>query len=420
MKKLNLTVLFITVILFSVLVSIRITTAQPFNNSQNEGKEFGSSLKKSEKKKKVRPQKPQQNDPADYKNNLVDDEDVIRVETTLVTNEVLVLDRFGNPVVGLSKEDFTISEDSVVQEISVFLSGDTEIIPRSIVLIIDYSGSQLPYIETSIESAKMLIDKLNPSDKLAIVTDNVELLQNFTRDKTLLKEKLELLKVSALSGQVGTSKQYSALMATLNELFIDEGIRPIIIFQTDGDELQFTRDEIDNFVFNRENGAEFRFKDILKAIEKTRSTIYTIIPGVSFSGLPEKEKTIRAKLEVENRERAFAMLRNVIYVPRQMTMSEKELKFIGNWISKQQQAIAEIAKFSGGLSECLERPDQAEGIYSQILSRMNQRYVIGYYPTNQSQSHDNKSRALNFEIRGRPEYKIIGRKSYVFKGKSNL
>ena len=60
-------------------------------------------------------------------------------------------------------------------------------------LIIDYSSSQFPFIETSIAAAKALVDKLPSSDSMATVTDDVEVIQDFTRDKQKLKSKLDLI-----------------------------------------------------------------------------------------------------------------------------------------------------------------------------------------------------------------------------------
>ena len=119
--------------------------------------------------------------------------------------------------------------------------------PRTIVLIIDYSGSQLAYLKNSVAAAKVLVDKLGPRDRMAIVTDDVEMLIDFTGDKKKLKDELdELLDRTTLKTRgvfrrgktlrVGRSMQYSALMATLNEAFDEEDVRPVIIFQTDGDE----------------------------------------------------------------------------------------------------------------------------------------------------------------------------------------
>src|SRR6185295_8101916 len=134
----------------------------------------------------------------------------------------------------LTIEDFIVKEDGKPQKLDTFSLGDSKDVPRSIVLVIDYSVSQAPYIKTSIESAKLLVDKLNPKDHMAVVTDDVHLLVDFTSDKQLLKTQLEALKRSALAGNIGQSEQYDALLASVNELFNNEDARPIIIFQTDG------------------------------------------------------------------------------------------------------------------------------------------------------------------------------------------
>ena len=380
--------------------------AQSFGDSPNRIKDFGSSLKQTDKKKKAKTKVPQQNN---FTVTTTEDE-VIRVDTILVANEILVFDKRGNPVKGLKKEDFVVAEDNEPQEISTFLSGDSELIPRSIVLIIDYSSSQLPYIETSVEAAKGLVDKLNSNDRMAIVTDKVELLQDFTADKNLLKEKLESLKISALSGQVGPSKQYSALLATLNEMFDDKAFRPIIIFQTDGDELPQLKGEGANFPLGDEP-IKFSYKDILTATDKTRATIYTVIPGICFNGISGKEKLLRAKTYLVNAERASAKARNITFTPDKLKVPEQFLKSQAERLGWQQTAIAEMARFTGGSTNYLEQPEQAENIYAEILSGMNLRYVIGYYPTNRER--DGKTRKVLTEVRGHPEYKILGRKTYI-------
>jgi VWFA-related protein len=406
-NKLNKYLMMVLYICFVLLGVSIFATAQSFDYSPNGVKDFGSSLKKTDKKKKDRAKITKQNNHTATAN----EDDVIRIDTVLVANEVLVFDKNGNQVRGLRKEDFIVEEDGRPQVISTFLSGDSELIPRSIVLIIDHSFSQLPYIETSVEAAKVLVDKLNPNDRMAIVTDKVELLQGFTSDKNLLKDRLESLKNAALSGQTGQSRQYSALMATLNEMFDDNGLRPIIIFQTDGDELSHLKGEAANFLFLGDGPRKFSYKDILTATEKTRATIYTIVSGIRLNGISDKEKLIRAKTDLVNSERAFAKLRNIAYTPDKQKVSERFLESRAKRLSHQQEAIAEIARFTGGSTNYLEQPEQAEKIYSEILSKMNLRYVVGYYPANQVR--DGKRREVITKVRGHPEYKILGRKTYI-------
>jgi hypothetical protein len=58
----------------------------------------------------------------------------------------------------------------------------------------------------------------------------------------------------------------------------------------------------------------------------------------------------------------------------------------------------------------LDKPEQANEIYSRILADINHRYIISYYPTNQGQ--DGKLRRVRIEVRGHPDYVVQGRTSY--------
>ena len=75
-----------------------------------------------------------------------------------------------------------------------------------------------------------------------------------------------------------------------------------------------------------------------------------------------------------------------------------------------QMALSAVAPRSGGWTEFLETPDQAEGIYNRILADINHRYIVGYYPTNKT--HDGARRKIKFEVKGHPEYYVLGRTSY--------
>ena len=188
-------------------------------------KDFGSSLKrlKWDQQKNAATELPAIEDVANS------EDDIIRIDTSLVSCDLLVLDPKGNTISGLTAADFSISENGVPQTVEHFFNGDNVNVPRMIVLLIDYSGSQAPYLETSIKAAKVLVDKLGPKDLMAIVTDDVEMIEDFTSDKGKLKGKLTKLYdrtrldpvFDRTPGQArfGLSKQYSALMATLKEAF---------------------------------------------------------------------------------------------------------------------------------------------------------------------------------------------------------
>jgi VWFA-related protein len=290
--------------------------------------------------------------------------------------------------------------------------GDSQDVPRSIVLIIDYSGSQLPYIKTSIDAAQMLVDKLNPKDRMAVVTDDVNLLVDFTSDKNLLKKRLESLRQSVLTGTVGASNQYDALLAAMTELFSPEDTRPIIIFQTDGDELEALKggspQPYNAFSLPRKFGLE----DILTATERSRVAVYSVISGVRFFGVPQSELLQRAQVDWSNRTNAQTQ-RNSNNPTRgiESTKLPDEVlqQQVNIWLPRH-TALAAVAKFTGAWTEFLEEPSQADEIYNRILTDIDRRYVIGYYPTNRAR--DGKRRKVQIEIRNHPEYMVWGQKTY--------
>ncbi|HEX6187621.1 MAG TPA: VWA domain-containing protein [Pyrinomonadaceae bacterium] len=340
------------------------------------------------------------------------EDDVVRVDTDLVVASVLILDSGGKIVTGLTKDDFVVKEDDSLQEVASFSLGNSKDVARSIVLVIDYSGSQLPYIQTSIEAARMLVDKLNPRDRMAVVTDDVNLLVDFTSDKDLLKSRLDSLRQSALSGKLGASDQYDALMATLLELFDGEDVRPIVIFQTDGDQLESlkggTPQPYNLFSLPRKHG----LADILVATEKSRATVYSVISGVRFVGVPEGDLLKRAEADWFNRVNAGKQLSRTNSSSRgdPTMLSDEALQRIANQWVRRHTAVAAVAKFTGAWTEFLEEPSQADEIYNRILTDIDRRYVIGYYPTNRAR--DGKRRKVQIEIRNHPEYIVWGQKTY--------
>ena len=84
---------------------------------------------------------------------------------------------------------------------------------------------------------------------------------------------------------------------------------------------------------------------------------------------------------------------------------EAEIQFAG------QTAMSKIAELSGGYTSFIEKPENAENVYSNIFTTIKNRYVFGYYSTNQEQ--DRKLRNIKIEVRNHPEYIVTGRKNYL-------
>lgn len=116
--------------------------------------------------------------------------EVIKVDVDLVTVDALVLQKNTARVVGdLKRDDFMLSEDGVKQEITHF-SQDS--LPLSVLLLIDRGGCLDPFGINVRNAALEAISRLKPTDEVAVMSyhNEVELLQGFTRDRSLIADAL--------------------------------------------------------------------------------------------------------------------------------------------------------------------------------------------------------------------------------------
>jgi VWFA-related protein len=396
--------------------------SQPTLTNKSGEKDFGSSLKRYETK----------SDKSGDPKAASSADDTIRVSTNLVVSDVLVVSQKGNPLVGLKKEDFIVTENGVPQEISVFSPSQDPKIGRSIVLIIGYGIMIQPYIHTGVEAAKVLIDKLGPQDRMAIVSDQLQILSGFTSNKTVLKNSLTTAEQAFWSGKRKHSfacghfdEQYSAFLAALNELVQKDDIRPVVIFQTDGDEYPYLKPESKEWKDldkqyapsaktcpdqSRWRERSFSFEDVKDAIAMTGATVYSVIPGPRVLGVPKKE--IEPHIA-----QWWTEMHNLFPNGGRAEGSPSGIANLTRWNLQWQSALADLAGFSGGYTEFLENPKDADRIYDNIFTIMNNRFVVGYYP--KDEMGDGKRRNIKIEIKGHPEYGTISRKTFLPGGTSN-
>ena len=205
------------------------------------------------------------------------------------------------------------------------------------------------------------------------------------------------------------------MMATLNELFDNEDVRRIVIFQTDGDELENLKGNVPAgtpFWLPR----RFGFDDILTAAERTKATIYPVISGLRYVGVPDAELSERARTDFDNRQKASIEMLRARNLPLGMVRDDPKgpapeflWRYANQWRTRQ-MAMVEMAKLTGAWPEFLEQPGQADEIYTRILTDIDRRYIIGYYPTNRTR--DGKRRKVAVEVRDHPEYLVWGQRSY--------
>ncbi len=87
--------------------------------------------------------------------------EVLRISADLVSVPVSVMNRQGQYIVDLQRQNFRIYEDGKEQAVAHFSNVDQ---PVSVVLLIDTSGSTAPFIEQIKSSAKAFVDQLRVAD----------------------------------------------------------------------------------------------------------------------------------------------------------------------------------------------------------------------------------------------------------------
>ena len=155
------------------------------------------------------------------------EDDIVRVETNLVTTPVSVLDRDGRFIPGLKKKDFKIFENGIPQPITYFQSSEQ---PFTVVLMIDTSPSTRYQIDEIHYAAVTFVNQLRPTDKVMVIAFDGRI--RILTEPTTEKQKLFAAIYKAQFGS-GTSL-YDAVdyVATL-DLVRELGRKAVVIF-TDG------------------------------------------------------------------------------------------------------------------------------------------------------------------------------------------
>lgn len=112
----------------------------------------------------------------------VEGDDVVTVDTDLITIPVSVFDRNGLYIPGLTQEDFRIFEDGKEQEIAYFGTSDK---PFTVILLIDTSPSTEYKIDEIHRAAAAFVDQLKPQDNVMVIefAGNVHVLTEATNDR---------------------------------------------------------------------------------------------------------------------------------------------------------------------------------------------------------------------------------------------
>lgn len=209
----------------------RVVTSPTPNGSQNDSnRDSGSTNQNQTKRPPVLIGEPKSSTTTQAETNSadsVDGDDVIRVETNLVTIPVSVLDRDGRFLSGLRQSDFQIFEDGVQQKIEYLAPVEQ---PFTVILLIDVSPSTAFRIEQIQDAAIAFVNQLRQDDRVIVMSFNerVNVLSRATNNRAVLRDAIR-----QTSFGDGTSLYDAVDVAISQQLRQIQGRKAVVLF-TDG------------------------------------------------------------------------------------------------------------------------------------------------------------------------------------------
>ncbi len=279
-----------------------------------------------------------------------EDDEIIKVETNLVSVPVSVLSKSGVFVQNLKKEDFKIFENGIEQQIEYFAPVDEAF---TVVLLLDRSDSVAPIIDDLKKAAISFVDQLRPNDRaVGIAFDRkAYILNTKVRDRETLKTSIQNMTTGA-----GTHL-HSTIEGVINRIFRGlKGRKALIVF-TDGQEA---------WSWDQPKGAipQFAAETNIKAAEETGTQIYSI-------------------------------------------------QFDSNFRSREgDKFMKEIPAKTGGLFFRADKLKDFNKVFASIADELRFQYSIGYYPKDEPKKGERRQIKVtvnqpNANVRSRSDYVFV-------------
>ncbi len=264
----------------------------------------------------------------------------------LVLLDVSVKDAQGGFVSTLKKENFRVYENGKLQTITQFGKEDT---PITVGLVIDDSHSMRPKRGEVTNAALSFIDSSNPLDEMFVTHFNDRVRSGMPPD-TPFTDDAEILRKALWSNPAeGRTALYDGILDALHQLSLGRQDKKALVVITDGGDNASTHD----------------FKDVVKAVQQTRATIYTV--GVFDTDDPDRNPGL----------------------------------------------LRRLASISGGVAYLPENLEQLPEICRGIAKDIRNRYAIGYVPVRV----DDKSALRTIKVMvadaGNQKFVIHARTSYL-------
>ncbi len=317
----------------------------------------------------------------------VDANDVVRVETTLVTIPVSITDRDGRYIPDLRKEDFRIYEDGVEQEVAYFAAVEK---PFTVVLMIDTSSSVWQKLGRIRDAANAFVDQLRPADQVMVVS----FAGGFTVQCAPTTDRQKIRKAISDTGRGLSTHLYDALDALMRKHLKNITGRKAVVLFTDG-------------VDSRSGHATY--ESTVSAAEELDALIYpirydtydpTADHGAPSSGMP-RLPGILGRLPIPT-----------IGIGGGGSSASGRRAY-----ERGTRYLHDLAELTGGryyeASRDLRDLDQA---FSHIAEELRRQYSLGYYP--QQGGHAGVRRRIRVRV-NRAELAVRARDSYIYQPTPN-
>lgn len=327
----------------------------------------------------------------------VGEDDVVRVDTQLVSIPAVVTDRTGRPLANLRAENFVIYEDNRPQRISNFATTET---PFEIALLLDTSGSTRADVALIRRAANAFIDALRPGDRVAIIAFNsvpdgssqlatVEVKTKLTSDRAVLRNAVETL------GSSNGTPFYDALERIAEDIFKEpphpelRGRRAIVTL-TDGVDSTSSAD------YQEARGKLLRTGVACYFIQVNTEEF---VEDRLMRDCQDSGTLHLSRVQLQRYRKIFASRADAADYTDFCRMGPFERMQISRALyNLARQEMSDLARASGGRTFVAGDLRDARSAFAQVAAEIGTQYSLGYYSTNKAR--DGRFRAIRVEVKG--------------------
>ena len=314
-----------------------------------------------------------------------DDDEVIKIETNLITIPVSVLDRDGRFISGLAQKDFQIFENGIKQKIDYFANVEQ---PFTVVLLIDVSASTEYRIDEIQDAAIAFIDQLRPNDRVVVISfdEEIHVLSPVTNNRNVLRNAIRQMAVGR-----GTSLYEAVEHAIGQELRQIEGRKAVVLF-TDG---------VDTTSQNA------NYQSTVRESEEADAMIYPIRYDTFDGGQGGGQTYPRRR---QRRGGWGDVLGDILSGGNTRGGGGGGGGANGSWQDYEtgMRYLQQLAQNSGG--RYFEANNDLNAAFTGIAEELRRQYSIGYYPEKVGQRGERKQIKVRVM---RPNLVVRARNSYI-------